>query len=213
MKHTVATDDSGGCRPTVDSVATVQEGTSCVHTVTFTAELMGCAPLVSSKTISVVVDNSPPVPTCNYGVGQFIQETGPGVLVDTQLTYGVTENCAAEGDINVVIQTFSNEFEIVRDQPMAVQYTGIATGEVNSSVGVWVAAATCNTVNNGQCIADGGSRTYMTRITATVLTKLASASLSNVPSPSSPPIVTVAPSSKFFLIDTYTDASYTPTVA
>ena len=34
MKNTVATDDSGGCRPTVDSVATVQEGSSCVHTVT-----------------------------------------------------------------------------------------------------------------------------------------------------------------------------------
>ena len=114
----------------------------------------------------MIIDNSPPVPTCSFDVGATLTETGPGVYFDSQLEYSVTENCAGLGPISVTVDTFSNEFELDKSMPQVSHFKYGGSTKYNA----WVATAICNNGASGQCIVDPEApdrRFYTTRITAT----------------------------------------------
>jgi hypothetical protein len=119
--------------------------------------------------IRVVIDNEPPLLTCWFTSGDVLPETGSGVLKDPGFEFRITENCG--GDVAVVVETFSNEFEDVRSQPMVLQYQRPkTTASANNVVGLYLASTICSTAKNGQCISDPiekNRRWYTTRVTAT----------------------------------------------
>lgn len=179
LRHTVAEDLAGdNCRPVSVESSASQVG-SCGYHVVATATVDSCGTLetTSSPVVKVTVDSTPPVVSCSFG-SNTLEDTGPGIYVNPNLGYSVTDNCDDdEGHIRVVLETFSNEMDVIHSR-MATHtrtFSGVQVddrGNVREffDVNVYVSAGICSTDSSGNCVTDPsaeGRRFYVTHLTAT----------------------------------------------
>ncbi|KAL3908544.1 MAG: hypothetical protein SGILL_008442 [Bacillariaceae sp.] len=113
--------------------------------------------------VPVFVDGTDPEPSCSFG-DETMKITGPRIPRDVGFVYGATDNCGKPTTVNVDV--YASEIEDFNAQEMALFFQN---GNPDDAAELYLAAHSCSTVNNGQCIKDPvaqDARLYTAIVTA-----------------------------------------------
>ena len=202
LRFTEVVDD---CDPDVAVDATISPSAVCGSSIVTVTAIDQNQNEASQKQVQIVMKGVPPQVSCSTSTTS-IGQTGQGQQVNVGLSYGATAFCGRE--MTVKAEVFANEFEDFQSQQMARFYKDKSSS--SDTAGLYVAATSCTTSSNGQCIEDPDldTRVYSIVITAKDEVGLEAEPTTCVvvvtPTNGSGTPIDVDSSTQLFLLDSYT---------